>query len=172
MPDNTVYGLEHQINGVALGDFLVLGRPLRSFSPTEFTDYTACIEFAQAFYDAVPVGDDFCHVMGQEFHDAYYEHRDAFIDREQKDIANERMLKLIRRVLNRNSEFELIKIISVAHVGWEMDNEYAVIRHDGEIKYVGTDHGGPRLHDRAFMEDLLKMVEAQATELRGALSLV
>lgn len=172
MPDNTFYGLDHQIDGVALGDFVVQGRPLRSFSPTEFADYEACIGFAKAFYDAVPVGDDLCHVMGQEFHDAYYKHRNGFIEREQAEIANERMLGLIRSVLVKDAKFELLDTLSIAHVGWEMDNDYAVIRHDGEIKYVGTDHGGPRLHDRAHMESLLKGIEEQAADLRGALTLV
>lgn len=171
-PDNTTfYGLDHVMeSGTAIGDVLIRGRKLRDFQPDEFISYDDAVNWTMAVFDAIPLGNDLDQLISDDFRQAFYKHRNSFIHAEQRLKRAEEQKKLIHTLLGDLADYEVLGTIEVAHVGWEMDNHYTVVRHWGLVKYIGTDHGGARLFDRAHIEALLADVERQRTELQAALA--
>jgi hypothetical protein len=170
MHDKKFYGLEHEIDGARIGDILVRGKKIRDYKPDEFNSVMECNLFAADLFVKVKVGDDLCHVIGQEFHDAFYANRSRMIKTDEAKGKLDRVHEMVQALFGKDAVYEVLMSFEYAHVGWEMDNDYSVIRHNGEIKYLGTNHGGACWCERTEIEGMLKDVEAQAADLRDALN--
>lgn len=171
MPDNNFYGLEHFVDGSKIGDKIVLGRPLRSYTPTEFATYNECVEFEGRVYDAVSVGDALQHIISEEFGDAFYKHRNAFIQLDEDNRQRELLHARIKHLMGEHAPYTVLKTLTIAHTGWESDNQYALIRVGDTKHWVGTDHGSPKLYDEQHIRECLNELEEQTKAIRDALSL-
>jgi hypothetical protein len=168
LDDTTFYGLEHPVDGTPIGDILVRGRPIRSFAPDEFTSYEDTMEWAMAVFEAVPVGKDLEHIITPEFREAFYRHRNSFVDAETRDRDREAMQAAARSVFGEDAE--IVQVFRVAHMGWESDKLHAIVRTGGALKVVGTDHGGPKAFTAGYLEGLLEGVREQEKDLVEALA--
>ena len=166
--DTVFYGLEHPVDGTPIGDILVRGRPIRSFAPDEFTSYDDAMDWAMAVFAVVPVGQDLQHIITPEFREAFYRHRNSFVDAETRDRDLEAMQAAARSVFGEDAE--VVQVFKVAHMGWESDNLHALVRTGGVVKVVGTDHGGPKAFTAAYLEGQLANVREQEKDLVAALA--
>lgn len=161
----TEFWLDGSDEGKALGDLVVQGRPVREWKVSDFNgDVNEMRDFEVAVWASTSFGNHLHDIFGQEFHDDFYSRRTDLILRERRNDLKSSMEGSVTALVGGRCKVRLVHMFQVPHVGWEMDNDYAVFDVDGSMRLFGTDHGGIREFDYA---DLARIKMTLSASMNG-----
>lgn len=167
------FWLDDTEEGKGVGDTLVLGRAIRDWRIEHFTgDRAEMVAFETALWDSTKFGNQLSDIFGDEFHQRFYDRRNALASAEQFEAKSDTMKARVAAFLGEAADIEVLHLFQIPHVGWESDNDYGIFAVNGVPRLFGTDHGAIRELDFADLQKLQTEITKTLAEIDKGLSVL